>query len=569
MTEQNWENIFSHIVMTEAKPRLFENMSKFQIACRPGHRPSEHLYVLKSVFAKFQKEKKSILLTSIDLKTFFDTENAFDILNEVYSSDVKGKLYRLMYRMNENVRIKVKTPVGVTEAKDCGPACPQGSVEGPVNSSVSIGNGVANAFATSTNEIEYETVKLSPQSFMDDILKVSENVVSAQNGNRIMEELTGRKSLQINLEKSSYLIMGSKKMRKRMEKELEKSPPILCNERMKKEKVIKYLGDSVSYNLEDSVHQTIVKRAAVSRQAIYEVRTVIEDTRADRLGALDLAFNIWEKSIVPMILLNSESWISISKKSIKILDDLFHFFCRIVLRISISCPKPSYYWESGSLTFSNLILQRKIMFTFHLANLEVGSLAREIWDQQVQNRELPSLLDETEVHLHSMRLEIDDLQRISKWQMKKMVREYVQNLNRRQLLDEIRHYKKLNYDKLSSEKFERKAYFKEQNLVNSRILFRASSRLVPTILGNYPSKFRRQGRSLTCPSCSAPSPNLSGNSSMNNFSFPLHSQTHVLTECPLVSDLRAEYRPSEGNDEALALFLKNVVARHMELDGYH
>ena len=34
---------FSHIVMTEAKPKLFENMLKFQIACRPGHRPSEHL----------------------------------------------------------------------------------------------------------------------------------------------------------------------------------------------------------------------------------------------------------------------------------------------------------------------------------------------------------------------------------------------------------------------------------------------------------------------------------------------------------------------------------------------
>ena len=48
--------------------------------------------------------------------------------------------------MNGNINIKVKTPVGVSEEKETGPGCAQGSVERPVNSSVSLGNGVANAF---------------------------------------------------------------------------------------------------------------------------------------------------------------------------------------------------------------------------------------------------------------------------------------------------------------------------------------------------------------------------------------------------------------------------------------
>ena len=111
-------------------------------------------------------------------------------------------------------------------------------------------------------------MKLSAQSFMDDILKMSGNIESAQEGNKIMEELVGQKSLQINLEKSSYLIMGSKKMRRKMALELTESPLTLCNERMKEEKVIKYLGDSISFNLEDSVHQTVIRRVAVARQAV-------------------------------------------------------------------------------------------------------------------------------------------------------------------------------------------------------------------------------------------------------------------------------------------------------------
>ena len=53
-----YSKFFSQIVMAQAKPNLFENLSKYQIACRPGHRPSEHLFVIKIVFAKYDLEKR-------------------------------------------------------------------------------------------------------------------------------------------------------------------------------------------------------------------------------------------------------------------------------------------------------------------------------------------------------------------------------------------------------------------------------------------------------------------------------------------------------------------------------
>ena len=53
-----YSKFFGQMVMLEAKPKLFENLSKYQIACKPGHRPSEHLFILKSVFEKYNKEKK-------------------------------------------------------------------------------------------------------------------------------------------------------------------------------------------------------------------------------------------------------------------------------------------------------------------------------------------------------------------------------------------------------------------------------------------------------------------------------------------------------------------------------
>ena len=50
--------VFGQMVVSEAKNNIFENLSKFQIACKPGHRSSEHLYVIKSVFEQYPLKNK-------------------------------------------------------------------------------------------------------------------------------------------------------------------------------------------------------------------------------------------------------------------------------------------------------------------------------------------------------------------------------------------------------------------------------------------------------------------------------------------------------------------------------
>ena len=62
--------VFCHIVMSYAKETLFQNMSKYQIACKPGHRPSEHLFVIKSVISLYQQQGQGLLISSFDLRKF-------------------------------------------------------------------------------------------------------------------------------------------------------------------------------------------------------------------------------------------------------------------------------------------------------------------------------------------------------------------------------------------------------------------------------------------------------------------------------------------------------------------
>ena len=69
---------------------------------------------------------------------------------------------------------------------------------------------------------------------------------------------------------------------------------------MKHEDNAKYLGDWLSYHgLADSVHLTVKKRKGLVSQAIFEIRSVVDDFRSGVCGGLTAGLDIWEMSVLP------------------------------------------------------------------------------------------------------------------------------------------------------------------------------------------------------------------------------------------------------------------------------
>ena len=55
-----------------------------------------------------------------DISKFFDRESLRDGMNSIYNCGIQGKLYRLIYMMNKDTQIRVRTAVGETDEKDTG-----------------------------------------------------------------------------------------------------------------------------------------------------------------------------------------------------------------------------------------------------------------------------------------------------------------------------------------------------------------------------------------------------------------------------------------------------------------
>ena len=216
--------------MSQAKDILMDNMSKFQIAAKPGHRASEHLFFIKSVMALIQSDKRAAIITLWDISRYFDSESIFDSQSELYKSKIRGKLYRLIYKLNEDINVSVSTPVGMSEHQSTGSGVGQGTADGAVVSSVNLDGGVKEKFTdvtlfNSDDESEkYYKDCYHPVIFMDDLGKVSKNLKDAQDANHKMEDLMESKGLDLNEDKSVCMVIGENKARKKLLDELERKP---------------------------------------------------------------------------------------------------------------------------------------------------------------------------------------------------------------------------------------------------------------------------------------------------------------------------------------------------------
>ena len=84
--KDEYSKFFDNIVERAAKDKIIEEMSKFQIATKPGQRVQEQLFVLKSVIGLCFLIGKAVtvLLQFWDLKIFLDSDNLRDCINELY-----------------------------------------------------------------------------------------------------------------------------------------------------------------------------------------------------------------------------------------------------------------------------------------------------------------------------------------------------------------------------------------------------------------------------------------------------------------------------------------------------
>ena len=373
------------LVANKMKEDILSKSRKYQIGGQPGHSPEEHIFSIKSVWQMFEMMGKGLIITLVDIVSFFDKENIYDVMQTLNDIGVNKKAARVWFKLNEGTEIAVKTAAGMSNTVKVGDCIGQGTAGAALVSQVNLDQGLRQYFGDGGEDLEYGDVQISPLAYQDDIMKGNRDVVGAQAGNIKLAAMLTDKGLEAHPDKTCFIVCGSKMFKEKADNDLKSNPLMFGNFQVKQKVCDKYLGQMLhSGGVEASATATVQERMDWIKGATMEVRSIVEDFQMQAFGGLTAAWELWERALLPSLLSCSGTWIGECKEAIGLCDQVQNFYWRIILRVPESCPKVALRCETQMLGMKWRVWQEKVMIFIAIQEQEEDGLAKEMMDQQLK-----------------------------------------------------------------------------------------------------------------------------------------------------------------------------------------
>ena len=243
-------------------------------------------------------------------------------------------------------------------------------------------------------QIEYGNVPMAPLLFMDDIQNAAPGLEEARKANEKFDKLIKQRGLALNKDKTIFLVIGTKKQKEVISEQLKTNPMMCGTFEMKEKQYEKWLGQYISaQGLADSVAKTVEAREGKINGATQEIVEIVNDWRSRGVGGMESALILWEACVVPSLLAGAGTWVEMSTVTENKLNGFQLKFVSLVLQVGPGAPLASLQWDNALLGMGLRVWREKLMLILHVRKLDPFSLARRIYEEQL-NRKWPGLARE-------------------------------------------------------------------------------------------------------------------------------------------------------------------------------
>ena len=477
---RSWRSkLLEALVTQKMKSNIVESTPKIQLGGMPEASSVEHLVTLKTWMKMKEDKKENGIFQVFDMKKFFDKESLLDCMNTLEKdAKIDNKSYRIWYKLNAETRISVRTSVGDSAEKCIVDSIGQGSAGASLVSSLNIGCAIDKTFKYKyTARVGHQ--RLNSLIFQDDISKMNDDLKQAMEGCEKIDETLRKKLLSVNHDKSKYLLIGTNRFRKGIQKKLQKKPMTMGGVEIGHSEKEKYLGDIINEKgCIESIWDTIKerKRKLVSRSE--EIVQLANNPMMTGLGHSKTAFNLFEAQIIPSLLNNAESWIGMTNKQIKELQDFQDIFTRKVLHLAPSTTKALINWDIGMMPMKWRVASKKLQFIRKISLKDHNNIAKGVLMEEVLQG-INGLATECGKIANEIGLENLMLYQYSK----KDIKEAVKAAMKKEFLEEMQSSVKVS-DRLSDDP-EDNSYINKMSLPKVRVWIRYRARATAGVKGNF------------------------------------------------------------------------------------
>ena len=141
----------------------------------------------------------------------------------------------------------------------------------------------------------YGETRIQPLCYQDDVGAPCLDVDMARVQASLLASLMQEQTLMAHPDKTGYLVLGSKKFKENMRKELDLNPIDFKKFKLKEKEKDKYIGQIFESNLSASALATVQDRIGKNKGAAMEIKSIIEEFKMQALAGCMAAWELWEQ----------------------------------------------------------------------------------------------------------------------------------------------------------------------------------------------------------------------------------------------------------------------------------
>ena len=160
-----------------------ENMSDINVGSRKKKSCLNHIFVINGIIHETlsSKTNKPVTLQIYDYKQMFDAMSLEEAVSDLFDSGIKDDTLSLIYEANSNIKVKVKTPYGLSAETKFDKLVLQGDTWGPIMASNQVDSFGKQLIAEEPEYIyKYKGyIPIGVLGMVDDLAGVSESGMKA------------------------------------------------------------------------------------------------------------------------------------------------------------------------------------------------------------------------------------------------------------------------------------------------------------------------------------------------------------------------------------------------------
>ena len=368
--------ILDRLIYNDEYSNIDGELSDCNVGARKKQNIRDNIFVVNAITnSVINGNEDPIDVQVFDVEKCFDSLWLQECINDLYDAGLNNDKLPLLFLENQNAKIAVKTPKGISRRVSIQNIVMQGTVWGSLMCTATMDKLGKLVYNNDNLLYKYKGVVDVPSlGMVDDILAVQKCSEKSVEINSVINAFIESKKLKFSDEKCHRIHISKKNV-----KDLKCPVLKVHDKKMKDSMKEKYLGDILDNS--GTIRKTIEERKNKGFAIVAEILAILSEIPLGKYK-MEIGLKLRQAMLINGMLFNSEAWHDVKEAELKSLESVDEHLLRSLVKAHSKTPLEFLYLETGAAPIRFLISSRRMIYLQTIVKRSDNEVTKKIYQAQ-------------------------------------------------------------------------------------------------------------------------------------------------------------------------------------------